>query len=69
MKGKFEMEETLTTKQLSAYLKVSRGTITNLIRDGSIPFFRVRAKYLFLKKDVDNFLSDNYHPANREVKI
>ncbi len=47
--------EYFSKKDLMAYLKVSKGTVENLMRQG-LPFIKLERRVLFRREDVDAFL-------------
>ena len=44
---------TLTYGDMTAYLKCSRWTVYNRVKDGSLPYIRLGKKTVFLKEDID----------------
>ncbi len=44
------------TKEISGYLSISVSMIRKLIREKKIPFHRIGTKYLFDKKEIDEWL-------------
>jgi len=42
-----------TVRELSTYLKCSESLIRKMIREQSIPYFRLSTKILFSKEDID----------------
>lgn len=49
--------EIFSVKELSDYLKCSISCIRKLVRDKTIPFFRLGYKINFDKKSIDNWVS------------
>ena len=52
IKSPFE-ELTLTYADLAAYLKCSRWTIYNKVKDGTLPHISFGRKTLFIREDID----------------
>ena len=50
------MNETFTIKELAEYLKISISEIRYLVRNKSIPHFRIGAKLFFKKASIDNWI-------------
>jgi excisionase family DNA binding protein len=50
------MSEVFTTKEATAYIKLSRQTLLKLTREGKIHGNRAGRQYRFLKSELDNFL-------------
>lgn len=57
------MDEILTIKELSAYLKTSEKTIYRLLSKSEIPAFKVGTVWRFKKDDIDKWIKEN----SREV--
>lgn len=49
---KEQQEPLMTTSQCLEYLHISRNTLLELIKDGQIPFCRIRNSYRFSKTEV-----------------
>lgn len=47
--------EYFSKKDLMAYLKISKGTVENLMRQG-LPFIKLERRVLFRREDVDRWL-------------
>ncbi len=52
------MDEVLTIKELSAYLKISKSTLYKLVREGKIPSQKVGRHWRFRKVAIDRWLED-----------
>jgi len=52
------MDEILTIKELSAYLKTSEKTIYRLLSKNEIPAFKVGAAWRFKKEAIDLWITD-----------
>lgn len=52
-------EKLITAKELSEKLNVSMRTLRDMVKDGSIPFIRVRGQYRFVYDDVVEKLANN----------
>ena len=50
------MNEVLTTKEATAYIKLSRQTLLKLTNEGKIRASKAGRQYRFLKSELDNFL-------------
>jgi excisionase family DNA binding protein len=46
------MEELLTLKELSKYLKVSRPTLYKMVENGKIPALKIANQWRFKKADI-----------------
>lgn len=53
------MDEILTSKELSAYLKTSEKTIYRLLSKCEIPAFKVGTVWRFKKEDIDKWIKKN----------
>ena len=49
-------DEILTKKEVLAYLKISHGTLSKLMRQGGIPYIKMERKVLFRLSDIDQWL-------------
>jgi len=54
---KSEKTKFLTLEEMAAYLKIDRETLLNWVEDNKIPVMREGSKYLFDRKEVENWLS------------
>ncbi len=52
------LDEVLTIKELSAYLKISKSTLYKLVREGKIPSQKVGRHWRFRKVAIDRWLED-----------
>ena len=50
------MEELLTLKELSKYLKISKPTIYKMVEQGNIPALKIANQWRFKKSDIDGWL-------------
>ncbi|MHB1646969.1 MAG: helix-turn-helix domain-containing protein [bacterium] len=50
------MDKYLTVDEVADILRVTRGTIYRLIKQGKIPFVKFGKRYLFVKNEVLNLL-------------
>jgi len=50
------MEELLTLKELSKYLKISKPTIYKMVEQGKIPALKIANQWRFKKGDIDSWL-------------
>jgi excisionase family DNA binding protein len=48
-----ELEESLTVPEVAKLLRMSRQTIYNMIRGGTIPHFRIGTKVRFNRADIE----------------
>ena len=48
-----ELETSLTVQEVAKLLRMSRQTIYNMTREGTIPHFRVGTKVRFNRADID----------------
>lgn len=54
----------MTIKQLSVYLQVPRGTISNWVSARKIPCIKISGRHLrFRKSDIETFLSERSQEA------
>ena len=51
-------DEILTTKEVVAYLKVTRPTVFKLIKEGKLKASKVGRDYRFYKSDIAKFLQE-----------
>jgi excisionase family DNA binding protein len=51
-----DMEELLTLKELSKYLKISKPTIYKMVEQGKIPALKIANQWRFKKGDIDGWL-------------
>ena len=49
-------KQTLTVKELAMIMDTSSQTIYNAVRDGQIPFVRVRSSIRFNRKTIESWL-------------
>jgi len=49
-------DDLLTREELVAYLKISRGTLYKLMKQGAFPYVKLERKVLFRKTDIDKWL-------------
>ncbi|PEW56430.1 excisionase [Bacillus cereus] len=62
----------LSFKELSEYLNISKPTIDEHLLKNGLPYYKVGAKYLFKKNEVDAFLDDmtsNMDATNNDIKL
>jgi excisionase family DNA binding protein len=52
----YTMEELLTLKELSKYLKISKPTIYKMVEQGKIPALKIANQWRFKKGDIDSWL-------------
>jgi excisionase family DNA binding protein len=50
------MEELLTLKELSKYLKISKPTIYKMVEQGKIPALKIANQWRFKKGDIDSWV-------------
>jgi excisionase family DNA binding protein len=50
------MEELLTLKELSKYLKISKPTVYKMVEQGKIPALKIANQWRFKKGDIDSWL-------------
>ena len=53
---KSEITKFLTLEEMATYLKIDRETLLNWVEDNKIPVMREGSKYLFDRKEVENWL-------------
>ena len=62
-------KEWMTIDDLREYLSISRSTVFNLLRQGTLPHSRVgKRKILFSKKAIDKYLEARSVPAKKLLK-
>ncbi len=54
---KSETTKFMTIEEMATYLKIDRETLLNWVEDNKIPVMREGSKYLFDRKEVENWLS------------
>jgi excisionase family DNA binding protein len=52
-------ERLLTVKEVADYLKVNKFTVYRLIKQRSLPAFKMRRHWRFKKRDIDRWLMQN----------
>lgn len=52
-----ENEDILTLDELSAYLKIPKGTLYKLCENGSLPTFKVGKQLRFRKGDIEKWIA------------
>ena len=52
------MNEIMTIKQVAEYLKVSPRSIYKLVKDGSIPTFRIMNMWRFERSKIDQWINE-----------
>lgn len=52
------MNEIMTIKQVAEYLKVSPRSIYKLVKDGSIPTFRIMNMWRFERTKIDQWINE-----------
>lgn len=50
------MSKTLTPNELSEYMRISTATVYTMVREGEIPFFRMRSRIFFDKEIIDEWI-------------
>ena len=55
------MRNYLRSKDAAEYIGVSYRTLQNYIADGRIPCTKPAGRWLFKKRDLDDFLENNLH--------
>ena len=59
-------DEILTIQELSDYLKVPVSTLYKLVREGSIPSFKVGKHWRFRKNAIDRWISSRDGPPSEQ---
>jgi len=62
------MPDVMTVKDTAEYLKVSEPTVYRMIKDNQIPVIKVRGKYRFFKKALDEFLYEESQRSRNEIQ-
>jgi len=62
------MDEVLTTKEATAYIKLSRQTLIKLTLEGKIRAKKAGRQYRFLKSELDKFLLGEYDEPKAAAK-
>jgi len=52
------MNEIMTIKQVAEYLKVSPRSIYKLVKDGSIPTFKIMNMWRFERSKIDHWINE-----------
>lgn len=50
------MEELLTLKELSRYLKISKPTLYKMVQKGKIPALKIASQWRFKKEDINSWI-------------
>ncbi len=58
-------DEILTIKEVAAYLKVNERTVYRLAAGKKIPAFKVGNAWRFRKEEVDQWISDQSSPVDK----
>jgi excisionase family DNA binding protein len=58
----------MTLEEVSTYLRVSKGTIYNLIKNGRIPVTKIGGQWRFQKETIDKWLKDTENNLELSVK-
>ena len=53
-----KIDDVLTIKELSVYLKISKSTLYKLVREGKVPSQKVGRHWRFRKKAIDRWLDE-----------
>lgn len=53
------LKDSLTTKQISQILGVSKSTVRSMIRDGLLAAILIAGRYRVLKSDLEAYLQNN----------
>ena len=65
-----KLDEVLTIKELSAYLKVPQSTLYKLVREGKIPGQKIGRHLRFRKEAIDRWLEGTFRDAtNRQDNL
>lgn len=54
-----EKNDIMTSREVMAYLKISKPTLYRMIQDGNLKAVKIGKNYRFLKQDIDNLLRPN----------
>lgn len=58
----------MTLEEVSNYLRVSKGTIYNLIKSGRIPVAKIGGQWRFQKETIDKWLKETENNTELSVK-
>lgn len=58
-----QAKQVFNVKELSEYLQISSSSVRKLVRENSVPYFRILSKILFNKESIDLWLK------NKEIKL
>jgi excisionase family DNA binding protein len=53
------MEELLTLKELSRYLKISKPTLYKMVEKGKIPALKIANQWRFKKEDINTWIEEH----------
>ena len=53
-----KLDDVLTIKELSAYLKIPKSTLYKLVREGKIPSQKIGRHWRFRKRAIDRWLEE-----------
>ena len=59
-------DEVMSYKGLSAYLKLSQGTLRHKVMKGRIPLFKIDGAVRFSKKKIDAWLEEHHKGTKRK---
>ena len=61
-------DDVMSYKGLSAYLKLSQGTLRQKVMKGTIPFFKIGGAVRFSKKKIDVWIEER-HRETKPVQV
>ncbi len=61
------MEELITLKELSRYLKISRPTLYKMLEKGKIPALKIANQWRYKKGDIDRWVEQHRQKLSYEV--
>jgi excisionase family DNA binding protein len=62
------LEEVLTIKEASKYLKVAPRTLYRHIREHNIPAFKLGREWRFIKSELDKWLIKKIQELSKEIR-
>lgn len=64
-RASFSNERSLTDKEVSAWLKVSRRTLQDYRNNGMVSYYQLGGKILYKESDIEKMVMDGYRNAYR----
>ena len=63
-----QQHKMMSMTQISKMFNISMSTIRKWMEQGRIPYFRIERTSRFSRKDVEQFLKENYYPKTEQKR-